>query len=89
MRLNANRGADRWTTGAANRSQANIVDLGIGAPHAASSDADLELPRQVVKIAIANEKLIGLERQLRGVTNLVGIHSRERAAGNVASVVAA
>ena len=62
----------------ANRGQANIVDLGIGAPHAAARDADLELARQIVEVAVAHEKTVGLESQRGRIADFVGIHSGQR-----------
>ena len=74
---------------AADRSQANIVDLGIGAPDVASGDADFELARQVVEIAVAHEEAVGFQRQRRSVEDFVGIHAGKRAAGDVAGIVSA
>ena len=74
---------------AANRGQADIIDFGIGAPHAASGDADFELARQIVEIGVAHEEVVGFERQRRGVADFVGIHPGQGAAGDVAGIVAA
>ena len=51
----------RICTRAANCSKSNIIDLGIGAPDPASRDADFEFTRQIVELAIAYEKAIGLK----------------------------
>ena len=55
----------------------------------ASGDADFEFARQIVEIAVAHKEAVGFERQRRGVADFVGIHSGERAAGDVAGIVAA
>ncbi len=44
-------------------SQPNIVDLRVGAPHAASRDGDLELARQVIELGIPRQHAIRFERQ--------------------------
>ena len=74
---------------AADRGETHIIDFRIGAPDAASCNADFEFARQVVEIAVAHEEAVGFERQRRGIANLVGIHAGERAAGDVAGIVSA
>ena len=48
---------------ALDRGQADIVDLRIGAPDAASRDGNLELARQVVELGIPRQHAIGFERE--------------------------
>src|SRR5438270_10033900 len=71
-------------TRAANCGKSNIIDLGIGAPHAAACDANFEFTWQIVEIAVPYEKPVGLKCKGRGVKNFVGIHTSQRAPGNVA-----
>ena len=73
----------------AQRRERHVVDLRIRAPDAAARDGDLELARQVVEIGAAVEHVRGGLREGRGVRDLVGVHSRHRAAGHVARDVAA
>src|SRR5215469_10044093 len=79
----------KLTVAAARRSQSNVVDLGIGAPNAASRNADFEFARKIVELGVADELAIGLGDELRGVKNLVAINTSERASDDVAYVVAA
>src|SRR5438445_169684 len=72
-----------------NRGKTNVIDLRICTPHPAAGDADLEFSGQVVKVGVAGQQLIGLERQWRSVADFVSIDSRKRAAGDVARNVAA
>src|SRR5215469_6335503 len=81
-------GKAKLTVGAARRSQSNVVDLGIGAPNAASRNADFEFARKIVELGVAGELAIGLGDELRGVKNLVAINTSERASDDVAYVVA-
>src|SRR4029079_409118 len=74
---------------ATNCREAHVVDFGIGAPDVASGDADFELARQVVEVAVADEEAVGFERQGRSVVNFVGIHASEGATGDVAGIVSA
>ena len=72
----------------ANRGQAHIVDLGIRAPHAASGNANFEFAGQIVEVAVAHKEAVGFERQRRSIADFVGIHTGERAARDVAGIVA-
>ena len=71
------------------RSQADIVDLRVGAPDAASRDRDLELARQVVELGIARQHSIRFQRERRSIADLVRVHAGDRAARNVARHIAA
>src|SRR5580693_883150 len=65
------------------RSEANIVNLRIGAPDAASRDGNLELARQVVELGIPCQHLVGFERERRSIAYLVRVHACDGAAGYV------
>ena len=71
------------------RGQPNIVDLRIRAPHAASRNRDLEFAGKVVEVVIPRQHSRRFERQRRSIANLVGVHSRDRAAGDIARDIAA
>ena len=73
----------------AHRREADVVDLGIGAPGSAPRDRDLELPRQVVERGVAVHELGRLHDERRGVDQLLGVETRHRAAGDIARDVAA
>ena len=81
LRLSANHASDRG--------QADIVDLRIRAPHAASGDRDFELARQVVELGIPRQQLRRFERQRRSIDDFVGIDTRDRASGHIAHDIAA
>ena len=72
-----------------NHGQADVVDLGIRAPLAASRDRNLELARQVVELGVACQQPRGFENQRRGIDDFVSIDSCDRAAGDVAYHVTA
>ena len=72
----------------AHRRQTDIVDLRVRAPDAAAGDGHLELARQVVELRAAVEHGGGGLDERRGVGNLVGVHARHRAAGDVPGDVA-
>jgi len=69
--------------------ESDVVDLGIRAPGPAARDRDLVLARQVVELGVAVEHPSRRLHERRGVDDLVGVDSCERAAGDVARVVAA
>ena len=69
--------------------ESDVVDLGIRAPGPAARDRDLVLARQVVELGVAVEHPRRRLDERRGVDDLVGVDSCERAAGDVARVVAA
>jgi len=54
-----------------------------------SGDGDLELARQVIELRIGGEHLRNLKSEGRGVNQLIGGYSGQRAAGYVAHHVAA
>src|SRR6266852_451862 len=71
------------------RREADVVDLGIRAPGPAARDGDLELPRKVVEGRVAVHQLRRLQHERRGVEQLVGVQTGDRAAGDVPRDVAA
>src|SRR5258708_36885702 len=73
---------------ATDRGQSDVVDLRVGAPDAASGDGYLEFSRQVVDLWIADKGSSGVECERRGVAELVGVEAGQRAARNVARVIA-
>src|SRR6202162_6249014 len=74
---------------AVNGGEADIVNLRIGAPDVAASNADFELARQIVEISVAHEEPVGLQRKRRCVADLIGIHASQGASSDVAGIVAA
>src|SRR5258708_38276686 len=74
---------------ASSRGQANIVDLRIRAPHAATRDRNLEFSGEVIEVVIPTQHSRRLERQRRSVATHVRVHSRDRATGNIACDIAA
>ena len=72
-----------------NRGQPNIVNLGIGTPHTASRDRNLELAGKVVKVTTPRQHSRRFERQRRSITNLVRVHACNGTAGNIARDIAA
>ncbi len=75
--------------GAFDGGEADVVNLGIRAPDRAADDADFEFARQIVKFAAGADGRAGFQYQRRGVVQFVGGDAGERAAGDVASHIAA
>ena len=71
------------------RSQTDVVDLRIRAPHTASGDRDLEFARQVVELWVAREDARGPKREWRGIADFVPVNACDRAAGDVSGDIAA
>src|ERR1035441_1201205 len=71
------------------RGEANVVNLGIGAPGRAPGGGDFELTRQVVELGIGREQVGNFDCEGRRVDGLIGSHSGEGAAGDVADYVTA
>src|SRR5271156_1009006 len=67
----------------------DIVNFRIGAPDAAASDRDFEFAREIVEVRIAGKQMGGLVNERRSVADFVRVHSRERAAGDIARHIAA
>src|SRR3984893_4189740 len=67
--------------------EADVVDFGIGAPVAATGNGDFEFAGQIVKIGIATEFAVDLQRERGGVDNLLPIEAGEQASGDVAGDV--
>ena len=55
--------------------EADVVDFGIGAPVAATGDGDFEFAGQIVKLGIATEFAVDLQRERGGVDNLLAIEA--------------
>ena len=81
--------ADLAARRVANRRETDVVDLGIRTPGTASRDGDLELSRQVVEGGVPVHELGRFPDERRGVDQLLGVESRDRATGDVARDVAA
>ncbi len=69
--------------------QADVVDLGEGAPDGAAADGDLELAGEVVELGVRREEMRDLEGEGTGVEELMLVEAGDGAAGNVADDVAA
>ena len=69
--------------------ESNVVDLRVRAPRWTAGDGDFEFARQVIKIRISLEQLRDLCGKRRGVDQLVGGYSGQRAACHVADHIAA
>src|ERR1700731_463294 len=69
--------------------KANVVDFWIGAPVAATGNRNFKFAGQIVKLGIAAEFAIDLQREWRGVNDLFPIETRQWAPGDVARDVAA
>ena len=70
------------------RGQTHIINFGIRAPDAASSDRHLELARQVVEFGIPRQQLRRFQNQGRSIDNFIGVHSGHRASSYVARDIA-
>src|SRR5262249_34300215 len=71
------------------RSEADIVDFRIGTPVAASGDGNFELAREVVELRIAAQRFVDRKGQRRRVDQFLVVEPCQRAAGDVASDIAA
>jgi hypothetical protein len=71
------------------RGEADIVDLRIRAPDAASGDGDLELARQIVELGVPRQHAICLQRERRRIADLVRVHAGDGAARDVPSDITA
>ncbi len=75
--------------GAGDGGEADVVDLGVGAPEGAAGDGDLELAREVVEVGVGGEDVGDFYGEGGAVDELVGIEAGEGAAGDVADDVSA
>ena len=71
------------------RREADVVDLWIRAPRGAAGNGYFELARQVIELRVSLEQIRNLLCQRRGVNELIGRDSGQRAAGYIAHHVAA
>ncbi len=71
------------------RGQPNIIDLRIRAPVRATGDRNLELSWQVIELGIRRQLLRYLNRQRRGIEQLMPVKSSEWASSDVANHIAA
>ena len=69
--------------------QANVVDLRIRAPDAASRDRDLEFARKVIKVVVAGQQSRRFKRQRRSIANFIGIDSGDGATCHVSCDITA
>jgi hypothetical protein len=69
--------------------EADVVNLGEGAPDGASGDGDLELAGEVVELGVGGEEMRDLHGEWAGVQEFLVLNAGERAAGDVADYVAA
>src|SRR5579872_280248 len=74
---------------ASNGGEADVVDLGIGAPDAASGDGDFELARQVVELGIACQQPRSFQHERRSVDDFVCVNARDGASSHIAYNVTA
>jgi hypothetical protein len=56
--------------------ETDVIDFGIRAPVAASGDGDFKFAREIVKLGIAAEFAVDLQRERGGINYFVAIEAR-------------